>query len=303
MANDGRSNPTITNCTFARNHALDMYGALYSGTGPTNVPEHPGGHQLHLLGQHRIRGAQEDRQLARLPHRGHLLLRRGWYEGEGNISADPLFVDSERGDFRLGAGFALRRLGSRRLRASDGPGRQSPVRRQGQPDRAHGLRPLLPQGSPSPGTVYGGAVPSLRSTWGPSSGRQTRRGGDRDARRPERGHAGARALAGSCTSMPPTGGSRDGKSWATAPMPTFRTRSPTPIRVQLRYGLPQGRTGRRKTATVRASFRLKQGLALYGGFPRRSRTSGTNGTGRATRRCCQATWVALWDGAATRTMW
>ncbi len=35
LASDGRSSPTITNCTFTVNHATSMYGALYSGTGPT----------------------------------------------------------------------------------------------------------------------------------------------------------------------------------------------------------------------------------------------------------------------------
>jgi hypothetical protein len=41
VANDGRWSPVITNCTFSRNQATAMYGALYSGTGPTNVPNAP----------------------------------------------------------------------------------------------------------------------------------------------------------------------------------------------------------------------------------------------------------------------
>lgn len=86
------SGAVITNCTISRNIAHDG-GALYCLAGPPvvtncilwgNVPD-----ELDFLGDPQITATYTD-------------IAGGW-AGEGNIDADPLFVDPEVGDFHLSA--------------------------------------------------------------------------------------------------------------------------------------------------------------------------------------------------------
>ena len=105
MANDGHSSPSLTNCTFADNHATAMYGALYSGTGPTNVPNAPSGRELHLLGQHgRAPGRRRSATgtTAAPPSRS----RACRAAGRARATSTPTRCSwtREHGDYRLGPG-------------------------------------------------------------------------------------------------------------------------------------------------------------------------------------------------------
>lgn len=104
MANDGMSCPTLTNCTFVDNHGRDMFGGLYNGTGPTNTGNNPIVTNCIFWGN---RAISDDRQIGNWHHCVPVVTYscvEGGYDGEGNIDADPLFVDPGAGDYRLGAG-------------------------------------------------------------------------------------------------------------------------------------------------------------------------------------------------------
>jgi predicted outer membrane repeat protein len=104
MANDGRSSPVITNCTFTRNHATAAYGALYSGTGPANVPNAPVVTNCIIWGDTADAGPAEIGDWHDCGTAVTYSCVEGGHAGEGNVDADPRFVDPDRGDFRLGAG-------------------------------------------------------------------------------------------------------------------------------------------------------------------------------------------------------
>ncbi len=104
MANDGRSSPTLTNCTFTCNHATAMYGALYSGTGPTNVPNEPVAVNCIFWGNTADAGPAEIGDWHDCRTTVTYSCVGGGRPGEGNIAADPRFVDPDHGDFRLGRG-------------------------------------------------------------------------------------------------------------------------------------------------------------------------------------------------------
>lgn len=101
IGNDGRSSPTITNCTFTGNRAIDMGAALYQGTGP---PSEPIVTNSILWGNICSAGPSEVYNW----HESNAVIRyscvEGGYPGEGNIDADPMFVDVENKDYRLAPG-------------------------------------------------------------------------------------------------------------------------------------------------------------------------------------------------------
>ena len=104
MANDGRSSPVVTNCTFTRNHATAMYGALYSGTGPTNVPNAPVVTNCIFWSDTADAGPGEIGDWHDCLTAVTYSCVEGGHAGEGNVDADPRFVDPAHGDFRLGPG-------------------------------------------------------------------------------------------------------------------------------------------------------------------------------------------------------
>ena len=104
MANDGHSSPSLTNCTFADNHATAMYGALYSGTGPTNVPNSPKGVNCIFWGNTAESGPAQIGDWHDCRTTVTFSCVEGGWDGEGNTDADPLFVDPQHDDFRLGPG-------------------------------------------------------------------------------------------------------------------------------------------------------------------------------------------------------
>jgi len=104
VANDGRSSPVITNCTFTRNHATAMYGALYSGTGPTNVPNAPVVTNCIFWSDTADAGPAEIGDWHDCLTAVTYSCVKGGHAGEGNVDADPRFVDPAHGDFRLGPG-------------------------------------------------------------------------------------------------------------------------------------------------------------------------------------------------------
>ena len=124
MANDGRSSPVLTNCTFTRNHATAMYGALYSGTGPTNVPNAPVVTNCIFWADTADSGPAEIGDW----HDGLTAVTyscmEGGHAGEGNIDADPRFVEPAHG------ASAWARVAMRRHRARR---RAPPADRDGNP--------------------------------------------------------------------------------------------------------------------------------------------------------------------------
>jgi hypothetical protein len=93
MANDGMSCPTITNCSFVDNYGRDMFGGLYNGTGPTNTGNNPIVTNCIFWGN---RAISDSRQIGNWHHCQPVVTYscvEGGYDGEGNIDADPLFVD------------------------------------------------------------------------------------------------------------------------------------------------------------------------------------------------------------------
>ena len=155
VANDGRSSPVLTNCTFTRNHATAMYGALYSGTGPTNVPNAPVVTNCIFWSDTADAGPARDRRLARLPDRGDVLLRGGRSRRRGQRRRrSPLRRSGSRG-LPAGAGVAVRGQRARRRGAADGPRRQRALRRRGLPDGAVRPRAVLPAGCAPARAVHG----------------------------------------------------------------------------------------------------------------------------------------------------
>lgn len=98
MGNDGASSPVITNCTFTRNHASDWGPSLYQGTGPSNNP---------VITNCIVWGNTCDYGPVGIAnwHECQPIVTgscvEGGYPGEGNIDADPRFVDPDGGDYGL----------------------------------------------------------------------------------------------------------------------------------------------------------------------------------------------------------
>jgi hypothetical protein len=250
MANDGMSCPTLTNCTFVDNYGRDMFGGLYNGTGPTNTGNNPIITNCIFWGN---RAISDKKQIGNWHHCIPVVTYscvEGGYDGEGNIDADPLFVDSAAGDYRLGPGSPC-------VDAGDGTV-APPKDRDGNPryddkGRPNGLlsrAPYYPKGDPLPPP---GAHAEFRDPV--DVGAYERQSDSMDELLADVVYVNAANVDGPW----------DGDSWATAYN-------------DLQVGLNDAYTRAREvwvakgtylptaSADRRASFMLKSGLALYGGF-------------------------------------
>ncbi len=96
MYNQDNSEPYLVNVTFHRNQADNQGGGIFSGL------SQPVLHNVILWGN----SAEEGKEIYSTSPLGKVAYSNieGGYSGEGNIDADPLFVDGANGDLRLGEG-------------------------------------------------------------------------------------------------------------------------------------------------------------------------------------------------------
>ena len=242
LGNDGASSPIITNCTFYGNHAIDMGAALYQGSGPSNNP---------VVTNTIIWGNKCDNGPAEIVnwHDNSPVVTysciEGGYEGEGNISTDPMFVDPANGDYSL---------------ANDSPCVDAANGLAGPETDRLGASRFDDMGMPN------GAVASIIAAMG-DLGRTARRGtAPADMGAFERQESTpTEKISTVYVNGASTGANQDGRSWQTA----FKTLQPA---IELAYrgsaevwiakGVYTPTAGTDRTE----SFRLREGVALYGGF-------------------------------------
>ncbi len=250
MANDGMSCPTLTNCTFVDNYGRDMFGGLYNGTGPTNTGNNPIVTNCIFWGN---RAISDDRQIGNWHHCVPVVTYscvQGGYEGEGNMDADPLFVDRDAGDYRLGPGSPCVDAGDGTVappQDRDGFPRYDD---KGSPNGLLSRAPYYPKGEPLPP---------------PGAHAEFRAPVDLGAYERQSDSAGEALIDVVYVNAANVEGPWDGNSWATA-------------YTDLQVGLNDAYTRAKEvwvakgtylptaSADRRASFMLKSGLALYGGF-------------------------------------
>ena len=250
MANDGMSCPTLTNCTFAYNYGRDMFGGLYNGTGPTNTGNNPIVTNCIFWGN---RAISDVRQIGNWHHCVPVVTYscvEGGYSGEGNIDTDPRFVDANGGDYRLGPASPC---------VDSGDGTVAPpADRDGNPrydDRGCpvGLLARAPYYAPGKPLPPPGAHFEFRAPV--DMGAFERQADSTSDQRTDIIFVNAENLGGEC----------DGNSWATA----YPDLQEALADAYLRAGEVWVAKGVYKPSSVgdrRAAFRLKSGLALFGGF-------------------------------------
>jgi len=105
MANDGSSCPVLINCTFTGNYAEDLGGAIYNGTYAAGTPPNsPTIVNCILWGNITPCGPKEISNWHEDCPTVTYCDVEGGYEGEGNISADPLLRAPDNGDWHLSPG-------------------------------------------------------------------------------------------------------------------------------------------------------------------------------------------------------
>ena len=266
MANDGRSSPTLTNCTFTRNHATAMYGALYSGTGPTNVPNEPVATNCIFWGDSADAGPAEIGEWHDCLTTVTYSCVEGGYPGEGNIDADPRFVDPERGDFRLGPGSPCVDSGH--------GGAAPPADRDGRPrfdDAGHPTGPYARVPHFPPGAHL--PEPSMEATFQPpvDMGAFERQERSSDPAVPS-----VVFVDSANTGGPGTAGR------GPRPTPTCRKRSPRRISARRKSGWRPAPTGPRRTATGGARSACSPAWS-FSAASAAARNAATSATGRPTR--------------------
>ncbi|MBI5368690.1 MAG: right-handed parallel beta-helix repeat-containing protein [Planctomycetes bacterium] len=238
LGNDGGSSPLLVHCTLARNRARDLGGSLYQGTGPANDPVLVG---CIVWGNACGVGPAEPAATAGIDnwHDSRPVITgscvQGGDPGAGNLDADPRFRDAAGGDFRLapdspcaGAGYTA-----------------APPRADWERMRARAVARGAPTGgtgdSDEPSAAPGSASDSASRTAAPTAQAVVRVQADSTARAP------------------------DGRSWATAYADLqaaldLAWRSDGEVWVAAGSYRPTAGVGRGR------AFRLRPGVALYGGF-------------------------------------
>ncbi|MFC2046413.1 hypothetical protein ACFLTC_02700 [Chloroflexota bacterium] len=250
MANDGMSCPTLTNCTFVDNYGRDTFGGLYNGTGPTNTGNNPIVTNCIFWGN---RAISDSRQIGNwhgcVPVVTYSCVEGG-YQGEGNISADPLFVDPAGGDYRLGPGSPCVDAGNGTVAPPTDRDGNSRYDDKGRPIGLLASAPYYPKGAPLPPP---GAHVEFRAPV------------DMGAYERQADSTGELLTEVVYANAANDEGPWDGDSWATA----YRSLQEALTDAYRRSREVWVAGGVYKPATTtdrRTSFRLKSGLALYGGF-------------------------------------
>jgi len=242
IGNDGGSCPTITNCTFTANRATDFGAAIYQGTGPSNNPIVT---RSIFWGDIAPNGPAEIVNWHESNPKVTYSCVEGGYRGEGNLDADPQFVDAAHGDYRLKPGSPCKDMG-----------KDAPTAAAAKAEVAR--RPK----DAAPVTGFGGRA---RPPAGPASARAPQPG-----RQPRATAAAARPVP------PPTGpviyvnagntaGPWDGKSWATA-YQDLQQALEAAEKVRGKLWVAAGTYKPTSTTDRRISFRLRSGIPVYGGF-------------------------------------